>query len=1026
MKKIFIVFIYGIFIFTYIHVDAVKSTDKFEGLSYPNSHASDEFTIVRNVSTADATFLVSLSSGISPEGAKVVLEHLQLPDTTYTATVPDSGVVVVQGIYPGFYQVNISRFAYETNSFKAMIDGGQLFEVVLMQETLPVSELGIDDVSLLMTWLSPQKKGVLFEEDFSSGSFETQGWTAEPPNWVLNDTIGNDQPSACFMGIPNSSNYSFSLTSKIIELAGSQALHLNYDIFLSNIDISIVEMMAVEIWCGQEWNTVNAHDADGIEIMPWTTETIDISDFSADDLQFRFRAYGNETNSVEYWSIDNIAITASEPDFPVLEYNVYLDDTLTGIATDTCFFIPANLVQYGQQYTAGIEAVYESGISERVEVSFTSWYLPPPENLQGGCVGNDAVLSWDMPGSAFASRLEALVGYYIYRDESKIDSVPPEVLTYIDEDLMAGQYDYTVTALYDLSLLGFTGIGESLPVPGIEIFINDFGLELPFEEGWDLASISLGNWERGGDVPLYWKINIAMGNPLPAVEFSGDPAVTDYMAWLMSPPLNATPYTCADIYVEFDIKLDDNHADEKEELLVQVYKYGYWQTLKKFDNAGSFDWETHKLRIYTGAGETFYIRFVASGENSAGINRWLIDNIHAFGECRPPDYLDAYCPDWPVYQNFYIIWDEPDCSSSPSGEMLKLSQWDGSASNAYFQEFNHAYGVVFDLSAYPDATIEMLDFHHSSWGVSYNWDYKLHIVDWNSYELITTIGPLSTTGDDKWENEIDLGSVPGFGEQLVGIMLEPLGHLPTDAYPCLSADNELNGLSLTGEVPNWSAFSASGVGDFLMNLWIRTMFGGESEVMKLKPLGLPSGNSHTKASPGKISTNELLQHSQIINDNGITSHCSDELKYHVYRSEDFGLTFYRLTDEPVDGFSYHDYIENSAFMPYYYITAVYDTLCESIPSDIVAPTILLSVIETAEDGILISPVPADQMLSVSLTNDIRKLQIINIYGQMVYEQMIGDGGQIHIDTSAFPTGAYFVRGFDGAGNSFSKKILITR
>ena len=164
-----------------------------------------------------------------------------------------------------------------------------------------------------------------------------------------------------------------------------------------------------------------------------------------------------------------------------------------------------------------------------------------------------------------------------------------------------------------------------------------------------------------------------------------------------------------------------------------------------------------------------------------------------------------------VTPSAYATWDPP-------GELHELIQHDGNAANAYYQSYGYGYGVVYDVSGYTEVTLEMLDFRHSPWGVFGIWDYNLHIVDWDTYIEIATITGLQTTGDDIWEEGIDLGSVSASG--LVGVFLEPLSNDPTDAYPCLDGDAATGGTSYYGDLTNYSAFGLSTVGDFLMDLWI--------------------------------------------------------------------------------------------------------------------------------------------------------------------------------------------------------------
>jgi len=168
-----------------------------------------------------------------------------------------------------------------------------------------------------------------------------------------------------------------------------------------------------------------------------------------------------------------------------------------------------------------------------------------------------------------------------------------------------------------------------------------------------------------------------------------------------------------------------------------------------------------------------------------------------------------------------VNWGEPG-----EGDLVELIQHDNSPENGYFQNFGYGYGVVYDLTNYPDAIMEKIDFHHSSWGLTGIWEYKIHIVNWNTYEEIATIGPLQTTGDDQWEENISIGPIPEIGGQQVGVFLEPMGNAADDAYPVLSSDNSgPQGMSLYGELGSWEDFTTSDIGDFLMDLWITTTSG---------------------------------------------------------------------------------------------------------------------------------------------------------------------------------------------------------
>ncbi len=186
-----------------------------------------------------------------------------------------------------------------------------------------------------------------------------------------------------------------------------------------------------------------------------------------------------------------------------------------------------------------------------------------------------------------------------------------------------------------------------------------------------------------------------------------------------------------------------------------------------------------------------------------------------------------------------VTWDAP----GGGGDLIELVQHDGNAENAYYQAYDNGYGVVYDVSGYDNVTVEMCDFRHSSWGITGTWDYSIHIVDWDTYTELAEVTGLQTTGDDQWEEEIDLGSVSASG--LVGLFMEPMGNDPADAYPCLDADNVgPDGMSYNGALPDYSAFTLSTVGDFLMDLWI---MGDETDgLVKAKKFEANFGNDNAR------------------------------------------------------------------------------------------------------------------------------------------------------------------------------------
>jgi hypothetical protein len=224
----------------------------------------------------------------------------------------------------------------------------------------------------------------------------------------------------------------------------------------------------------------------------------------------------------------------------------------------------------------------------------------------------------------------------------------------------------------------------------------------------------------------------------------------------------------------------------------------------------------------------------------------------------------------------HIYWAEP-----VAGEPLEISQYDAEAGNAYYQAWDRAYGVVYDLEDYSDATLTMVDFYHASYGVTGIWDFKIHVINWDTFEEVAELGPFQTTGDDKWEVEIPLGEIAGLGGTSVGILMEPLGNAADDAYPDLSTDNNnMDGLSVVCDVDSWSGYSESTIGDFLMDLWILTAEGPAPVMAKKIELSGSNNNYNTR-----VPSNTVNGEFSIFSQNAI-AHSNDNAKsfqqYAVY------------------------------------------------------------------------------------------------------------------------------------------------
>ena len=247
----------------------------------------------------------------------------------------------------------------------------------------------------------------------------------------------------------------------------------------------------------------------------------------------------------------------------------------------------------------------------------------------------------------------------------------------------------------------------------------------------------------------------------------------------------------------------------------------------KFNDDQIHEWQWSTGTFGTGTlnqlgGNNFY----AWDGGVYGNPHYYLDNYKIMtdmgGFFDPPSNVSAEV----INENDVLVsWEPP-----AQGQLVQLMQHDGNAENGYYQDFGNGYGVVYDISGYPGSSLEFIDFRHSSWGIFGTWDYKLHIVDWDTYTEIAVTDVLQTTGNDQWEENISLSSIQG-QSGLVGIFLEPLSNEPTNAYPCLDGDNNLDGMSFYGSLADYTNMDLSiDVGDFLMDLWI--MIGEDKMTVK--------------------------------------------------------------------------------------------------------------------------------------------------------------------------------------------------
>jgi hypothetical protein len=205
-----------------------------------------------------------------------------------------------------------------------------------------------------------------------------------------------------------------------------------------------------------------------------------------------------------------------------------------------------------------------------------------------------------------------------------------------------------------------------------------------------------------------------------------------------------------------------------------------------------------------------------------------------------------------------------------AAESIELYQHDGAIPaepNAYYQAYNMGYGVVYDLTTYPDAVVEKIDFHHLLWGLpASTFEYNVHIIDWTTYTTLDVVGPISTTVNDDWELDVLLGDVNAGGTTQLGIFIEPLSNAADDAYPDITSDNtpanssDGNSIRITDLSNISGSAEPSEVGDFFIDLWIKTSHGSKSvKVNKLNLNEPTAARTRVETTTSSNVSNEFTQ-----------------------------------------------------------------------------------------------------------------------------------------------------------------------
>lgn len=936
--------------------------------------------------TASVTVHFSAPCDLCVDGSPVMAMNVVYPDTVYHGITDTTGTVVFPTVWKGQYMITMAKFSCPVMILNVSINNDTVINISTNQGPAapPATGVTVNEETLRATWFPPHNNATIFTEIWASGSFATNQWIVTGGNnWQISTGIGNPAPSAMFSWTPQCTNCSQMLTSKPIAGVHSPHLKLEYDIYLDNFNTTNISTLAVEIWDGTTWSVLYTHTNAGGDI-PWTSVTLDIASYTDKTFKIRFHVNSEDTYSINNWNIDNVKVIASD-DTPMCLWGYYesLNNVLGQFVSDTTWLIPPEQVVYGQTYQFCVTALYGGSWSVPACYTFVNHFVYAPGALTVQPLECSAFLSWSKPATAGGATPPGLMGYNIYRDQLFLHYNPhPDSLLFYDNGLNPGFYGYDVTAMYDLTPYGFPGqFDESMSSGHVGVNIVCGG-PLPFEEGFEQGTFSFNGWtfdpSQGN-----WNISQVLKSSDPAADFSWQPILNSYNYSLVSRAFDASPWSCANIWFDFDYKLADRNSTGSEKLFAEVWYSNSWHTLAELSNAGSVNWTTKHLSIDGVKQKGFKIRFRAAGQNSADILHWYIDNIHLYGICKPPRNLE-----FTVSQhNVTLTWEPPNCGGT---QVMQFIFDDGSAEYGWAINpgFTAWLGNEFPISPGTNGVLQSFDLWFGNNPGHGNEQLTIDVFDM-AHNLVGSSPPF-TPPDDNWIN-VAGGDIPFNGPFLAMVSWNSLASftnfLGSDEDGPYSADN----LAWCYDGVTWFKLTE-------LAAWGPSVF--------------------------------LLRATALVNiDSGPDEADSSVLiGYNVYRDDGTGGPFTLRTPVPVTGNYYSEYAGWGNLYKYYVTSVFNDSESGALVCEAESDTVVVlweGVDDVASGGLKVYPNPASQTVTVTGNSPIRTIEVVNYLGETVFSRTGINDPSCMIDVSSWVPGVWFVKVTDDR-HTVTLKLVVRR
>jgi type IX secretion system substrate protein/carboxypeptidase family protein len=610
------------------------------------------------------------------------------------------------------------------------------------------------------------------------------------------------------------------------------------------------------------------------------------------------------------------------------------------------------------------------------------------ETIFGLEFGTDPPVSGQVP--------ENLLGFNVYRNQALQEYVEyqgEEQMSWWQYGLLPGSYNYEVTAIYDLEPYGFPGQqGESMLEGPVEVQVS-YGFELPFFEDWESGTFLDNDWETQCD---NWEIDSMIGNPGFSSKFIGTPEIENYDCGIISFPINASDMLDGDIFLDFDLKIDDRFDTvESEKLVVRIWTSDGWMDKKEFVANGDMDWQAQHKKISVPAKDAdFRVGFFAVGENSTNINAWFIDNVHVYQMCRKPSQLTSQT----ILQTYDMTIIELNWIEPYADYHKWLSYNDGSFEYSFASD-NGGAGLaqMFTPEYYP-VTITKVRYFNSAFE-QYMQECEIYVLSGDGEEIISGPYFVSNGPPDDWVT-IDIEDIT----------------LESGTFMVATFNVDANGPNI-------------GVDDSFYDGSL--YFGSIGNFDELGTLGYYYVGSHEAyvdyVVGDNVIVNSILRAPEVSNSNSISDikllHTDAQAPV-TNRGNVTGYNIWR-NDEMIASnwpdVQYFDTVyETSEYC--YYISALYSQ-CESDTLGYVCETFYNGGEEKLTSALKIYPNPTNEKVWIVSPLAIERITIVNNIGNVVKDLLINDQTNIEVEVSGLEPGIYILKVVTAKGTTM-KKITI--